>query len=87
MAARISILHPEFSWLTALTIEKLQKRLSTAPTTPHLRGVAPFWLQRFVGFIHQRIVVKALHMVFSLVWVTSHRTNLAATLWIVIEMV
>jgi hypothetical protein len=58
MAARISMMHPKFSWHTALNIQEPQKCLSTAPTTPRLRGVAPFWLQRIVGFIHQRIVIK-----------------------------
>ena len=58
MPAWFCIFHPEFSWHTAPTIEQLQKRLSAAPTTPRCWGVAPFWLQRIVGFIHQRIFIK-----------------------------
>lgn len=58
MSARVSILHPEFSWHTPPTTKQLQKRLSTAPTAPRLRSEAPFWLQRIVGIIHQRIIIR-----------------------------
>jgi hypothetical protein len=53
---RVSILHPDFSWHTTPTVAELQKRLSIAPLKPPIRAVAPFWLQRIVGFIHHRVL-------------------------------
>ncbi|RMZ84157.1 hypothetical protein DV738_g786, partial [Chaetothyriales sp. CBS 135597] len=46
--SRPNILHPEFTWHTAPTVDQLRKRLSTAPYTPRLRRVTPFWVQRII---------------------------------------
>ena len=52
---RISVLHPDFTWHTAPTVDQLRKRLSSAPATPRVRRVAPLWVQHIVGFLHKRL--------------------------------